>query len=255
MAEPHSPPVGSDSALASGTSFVWISRVSDPPARWDLRLLGWRMLAAGDSASIGLPQLIDRRSATKATWRRRAPRALLATIGEEDTAKRLAMLRAGLGDAFPERIALAELAVRLTRLTERAAALPRYRLAGPAMLDLFHRDVRIGRRWLGLHPREFGLLWRLAEAGGQRVCRRTLLQDVWRLAQIPDTNSLEVHISRLRAKLSWSCADWLVETDPRGGYRLGNQPEDGAREGLDTAGRLDHGGGTSAIAVSPTHAE
>ena len=47
-----------------------------------------------------------------------------------------------------------------------------------------------------------------------------LLYDVWRLSFRPETNSLAVHISRLRAKLRTSGVDGLVETLPGGAYRL-----------------------------------
>ena len=54
----------------------------------------------------------------------------------------------------------------------------------------------------------------------ERVTRARLLHDVWRLDFEPGTNSLEVHVSRLRAKLAAAGIVGLVETDPRGGYRL-----------------------------------
>ena len=135
------------------------------------------------------------------------------------------MLAAGLGEALPLQVAVGELAVRMGRLGDRGGALPRHRRVGPLRLDLLHRDAlvesgRAGGRWLALHPREFALLWRLADAPGERVPRDRLLRDVWRLAHVPETNSLEVHVSRLRAKLAVAHAAWLVETDPRGGYRL-----------------------------------
>lgn len=56
--------------------------------------------------------------------------------------------------------------------------------------------------------------------------RAAMLADVWRLAHVPETNSLEVHVSRLRAKLAPARAGWLVETDPRGGYRLAGRSRD-----------------------------
>ncbi|MXP36689.1 hypothetical protein GRI55_13075 [Erythrobacter citreus] len=96
--------------------------------------------------------------------------------------------------------------------------------AGPVTLDLFYRDGRLDGRWLGLHPREFGLLWRLAEARGMPITRRQLLRDVWRIEHPPETNSLAVHVSRLRAKLAVSACSWLVETHPQGGYRLAARP-------------------------------
>jgi DNA-binding response OmpR family regulator len=94
------------------------------------------------------------------------------------------------------------------------------RAAGPLTLDLFHRDARVGERWLALHPREFALLWRLAERPGETVPRATLLREVWRLEFEPGTNSIEVHVSRLRAKLALAGIEPLVETVPPGGYRV-----------------------------------
>lgn len=136
------------------------------------------------------------------------------------------MLAWGLGEALSLQVAVVELAERIARLSRSAAALPRHRRIGPVLLDLLHRDANVGGRWLALHPREFGLLWRLADAPGQRVPRERLLRDVWRLAHVPETNSLEVHVSRLRAKLAAAKAAWLIETDPRGGYRLAAQAPD-----------------------------
>lgn len=101
-----------------------------------------------------------------------------------------------------------------------AGVLPRQLQAGPVLLDLFHRDARLGASWLHLHPREFGLLWRLAESPRTALSRGTLLRDVWRLEHEPETNTLEVHIFRLRRKLSARGVCDLVLTDPDGGYRL-----------------------------------
>lgn len=56
--------------------------------------------------------------------------------------------------------------------------IPRFREAGDVTLDLLRRDGRVVDRWLGLHPRKFELLWRLAQQSGQRMTRRQLLADV-----------------------------------------------------------------------------
>lgn len=98
--------------------------------------------------------------------------------------------------------------------------IPRQVRAGPILLDLFHRDARLHDTWLHLHPREFGLLWRLAETPRTRLTRQTLWRDVWRLRHEPETNTVEVHIYRLRRKLSAFGIDQLVVTEPAGGYRL-----------------------------------
>jgi DNA-binding response OmpR family regulator len=98
--------------------------------------------------------------------------------------------------------------------------LPRCRTVGPLTLDLVHRDAHCCGAWLHLHPREFALLWRLADRPGACVTRAELWRDVWRLRHLPETNSVAVHISRLRAKLAAAGCGSLVETDPVGGYRL-----------------------------------
>lgn len=87
-------------------------------------------------------------------------------------------------------------------------------------LDLLGREAFIAGRALGLHPREFALLWRLSDTPGEPVSRYELLNDVWRLSFQPETNSLAVHVSRLRAKLRLSGIEGLIETLPDGSYRL-----------------------------------
>ena len=63
--------------------------------------------------------------------------------------------------------------------------IPRVREAGDVTLDLFHRDGHVGDRWLGLHPREFDLPWRLAEQPGERLTLREMLKNVWRFTFEP----------------------------------------------------------------------
>ena len=107
--------------------------------------------------------------------------------------------------------------------------------AGPLWLDLFHRDASCRGRWLALHPREFALLWRLAETPGRTVSQRTLLADVWRLSMEPGTNRVAVHVARLRRKLDGVGLGRLIATDGAG-YRLDPWPAPSCR--LDSAPRL-----------------
>ncbi len=212
--------------------FGWISDRWHPPFAWDLRQTGWTLCNVGCSGGAGLSApaecrhvlLVDAASLTRAarlhladtdrqSWR-------LVLLGVEDPAERAALLAVGCGEALSAATLLSELDARATRVADLFQCLPRWRAAGPLLLDLFHRDGRLGRRWLGLHPREFSLLWRLAARPGERVTRRQLLQDVWRLDHDPETNSLEVHVSRLRGKLARLGCLSLVETVPEGGYRL-----------------------------------
>ena len=98
--------------------------------------------------------------------------------------------------------------------------IPRFRVAGDLTLDLFHRDGRVDDRWLAFHPREFELLWRLAEEPGRRMTRQELLRDVWRIEYEPETNSVAVHVARVRAKLEPHGLSSIVVTHPDGGYLL-----------------------------------
>jgi DNA-binding response OmpR family regulator len=198
----------------------------DPPWQWDLRRVGWTLCRGEDGrrAECRHVLLVDARElarhereglaeADRPAWR-------LLLLGVEEPAERAAMLTLGCAEALPASVGLKELAARARRIDEMFGMLPRWRSVGPLTLDLFHRDARRGGRWLALHPREFGLLWRLADASGKRVTRAQLLRDVWRLNHEPETNSVEVHVSRLRSKLAELGCEGLVATDPRGGYRL-----------------------------------
>jgi two-component system OmpR family response regulator len=155
--------------------------------------------------------------ADKPAWR-------LIMLGVEQPAERARLLTAGCAEALPASVTARELEARTRRVNEMFAMLPRWRNVGPLVLDLFHRDARHGARWLHLHPREFGVLWRLADTPGQPVTRRQLLTDVWRLNHEPETNSVEVHVSRLRSKLAQAGCAELVQTVPEGGYRLVQNP-------------------------------
>lgn len=98
------------------------------------------------------------------------------------------------------------------------AMIPRFREVGDVTLDLFHRDGRVDDRWLGFHPREFELFWRLADEPGMRVTKRQLLVEVWRINFEPETNSVAVHVARVRGKLEPFGLSSLLATHPDGGY-------------------------------------
>ena len=99
-------------------------------------------------------------------------------LGVEEPAERATLLSLGCAEALSAATTLRELAARARRVDEMFGLLPRWRDLGPLTLDLFHRDARKGSTWMRLHPREFGVLWRLADTPGERVTRRQLLEDV-----------------------------------------------------------------------------
>lgn len=207
-------------------SFLWLSRDDRLPAHLDLRALGWRLLPGAGSycGSDPVSALLDWRSEFRLSgWAGLTKRESLLVVGADRAHDRAALLELGFGDVTAFDANIAELAARLLKLRRFASRLPRVLTAGPITLDLLRRDARDGQGWLGLHPREFTLLWRLAETPGRRVTRTELLRDVWRIEHVPETNSLEVHVSGLRAKLAISRCVWLVRTHPDGGYFVGDR--------------------------------
>lgn len=194
--------------------FGWIAEHREPPPRWDLRRIGWTLSA---DAADGQLHLIDARAAAAAP---EGDRSLCLFVGVDCSRERARLLDAGCGDALPANVDLPELAQRARRIAEASARLPRWRHAGPLTLDLLRRDARAGERWLALHPREFELLWRLAERPGEPVSRARLLREVWRIDFEPGTNSVEVHVSRLRSKIATAGFAGLIETHPPAGYRI-----------------------------------
>lgn len=147
-------------------------------------------------------------------------RSRVLLIGVNDPGERARLLRLGFGDVVTGDVDLAEVDARSSRIAAQANALPRYRDVDGLVLDLFARDAFADDRPLGLHPREFALLWRLADTPGIPVSKPELVSDVWRLGHVPETNSIAVHVSRLRTKLAIAGYEALVHTAPGSGYVL-----------------------------------
>lgn len=206
--------------------FQWFA-TGPVPDGCDLRRLGWTLVEPEiDPPQAEAPPLIAMpHRGVVSDWvmlvgahpRRR--RRVLA-VGVDDAADRARLLRLGFGDAIGGTLDLAEIESRALRIDEARRALPRERMLGTLRLDLLLRDAFVAGRGAGLHPREFLLLWRLAEEPGIAVSASDLRSDVWRLSFRPETNSLAVHMSRLRAKLRTAGLDGLIETGADGAYRL-----------------------------------
>lgn len=112
-----------------------------------------------------------------------------------------------------------------TLLAARLAALVRdppvaMLIVGELRIDIEQRIVARGGRRLPLLPREYALLLHLARHAGRTVTRAALREAVWGLDFDPGTNSIEVHVSRLRAKLDRGFAQPMLLTDKGHGYRL-----------------------------------
>ncbi len=150
----------------------------------------------------------------------RVPVLLLSALGEVD--QRVAGLRAGADDYLVKPFAFSEIEARIEALTRRTAP------EGPATLlkigdlelDIMTRAVRRGEVSIDLQPREFRLLEYLMRHAGQVVTRTMLLEHVWDYHFDPQTNVIDVHVSRLRAKIDRGFELQLLHTVRGAGYRL-----------------------------------
>lgn len=209
--------------------FGWLGS-GDIPQVYDLRRCGWQLLGVtADGPSFQTPLLAEVGRADPEHWARliqggdrQMQRILL--LGVDDWNERTWLLHRGFGDVLGSDLSLGEVEARAARLASQADTLPRTRRIKGLQLDLFARDGFVESRRLGLHPREFALLWLLAETPGVAVARMTLLREVWRIAHCPETNRVAVHIFRLRAKLAVFGLQDLVGTARAGGYVLITDP-------------------------------
>lgn len=144
---------------------------------------------------------------------------LTAIGGVED---RVEGLEAGGDDYLVKPFAFTELAARLNALARRPpiAASQNSLEVGDLQLDVVKRTVTRGGRRLDLQPQEFKLLEYLMRNAGQIVTRTMLLENVWSFHFDPQTNIVESHISRLRAKVDRDFPTSLIETVRGSGYRL-----------------------------------
>ena len=139
-----------------------------------------------------------------------------------DVNDRVDGLRAGADDYLIKPFAFAELLARLDALNRRSdndAVTPTLRV-GPLELDLLSRVVMRAGKVIELLPREFRLLEYLMRHADQVITRSMLLEHVWDYHFDPQTNVIDVHISRLRSKLDKGFDAPMLLTVRGAGYRL-----------------------------------
>ena len=124
-------------------------------------------------------------------------------------------LDAGADDAVLLPASAGEIAARIAARIRPAAL-----RIGPLDIDTVERRVMRSGTPIPLLPREYALLLHLARAAGRCVGRAELLACVWGLRFDPGTNVIEVHVSRLRAKLDRGFPQPLIVTEKGLGYRL-----------------------------------
>jgi len=157
------------------------------------------------------------------------PVVVLSALGEVDD--RVAGLRAGGDDYLTKPFAMSELIARLDAVVRRRAGRGHEETVlrvADLELDRLKRTVTRGGARIELKPREFQLLEFLMQHGGQVVTRTMLLEGVWDYHFDPQTNVIDVHISRLRRKIDRPGAPALIHTLRGAGYAL-RASEPGAR--------------------------
>jgi len=148
------------------------------------------------------------------------PVLFLSALSEVDD--RVKGLKAGGDDYLTKPYAFVELLARIDALVRRRApAGVRTRLdVGDLELDLLTRGAKRSGTDIELQPREFRLLEYLMRHAGQVVTRTMLLEGVWDYHFDPQTNVIDVHISRLRQKLDKGFDSPLLHTMRGAGYSI-----------------------------------
>jgi two-component system OmpR family response regulator len=150
----------------------------------------------------------------------RTPILILSALDAVD--ERIRGLRAGGDDYLTKPFALGELLARVDALGRRSSGgdADRTLQVGDLRMDLLTRRVTRGSRVITLQPREFKLLEYLMRHANQVVTRTMLLEGVWDYNFDPQTNVVDVHISKLRQKLELDTERPLVRTVRNAGYMM-----------------------------------
>ncbi len=150
----------------------------------------------------------------------RTPILILSALSAVD--ERIRGLRSGGDDYLTKPFAFGELLARLDALRRRSEGVDRAQPLSVAdlHLDPLSRKVTRGDRPIALQPREFKLLEYLMRHAGQVVTRTMLLENVWDYHFDPQTNVVDVHISKLRQKIDAETERPLLRTVRNAGYMV-----------------------------------
>ena len=148
------------------------------------------------------------------------PVLFLSALGEVED--KVTGLKAGGDDYLVKPYALPELIARVEALARRreTGSVRTVLKVGELEMDLIGRTVHRGGQEIDLQPREFQLLEFLMRHAGQSVTRTMLLEKVWEYHFDPQTNVIDVHISRLRSKIDKGFDRPMLQTVRGAGYRL-----------------------------------
>src|SRR5579859_969084 len=148
------------------------------------------------------------------------PVLILSALSDVD--ERIRGLRSGGDDYLTKPFAFGELLARLDALSRRSqgSATQTVLEVGDLRIDLLSRKAMRGERSISLQPREFKLLEYLMRHAGQVVTRTMLLENVWDYHFDPQTNVVDVHISKLRQKIDAEFERPLLRTVRNAGYTV-----------------------------------
>jgi two-component system OmpR family response regulator len=154
--------------------------------------------------------------------------AIIEALSDVD--ERIRGLKSGGDDYLTKPFAFGELLARLDALARRAQGNNTETTldVGDLRVDLLSRKVVRGDRVITLQPREFKLLEYLMRHAGQVVTRTMLLENVWDYHFDPQTNVVDVHISKLRQKIDCESERPLLRTVRNAGYMLSANADNGA---------------------------
>ena len=186
---------------------------------------GASMAASGDYDVLVVDRMLPKRDGLSVIeeLRRRddhTPALILSALGQVDD--RVTGLRSGGDDYLAKPYAFSELLARVEALARRAQpneAETVYTVADLTLDRLAHTVSRNGKA-IPLQPREFRLLEYLMKHAGQVVTRTMLLENVWEYHFDPQTNVIDVHISRLRSKIDKDFGEQLLHTVRGAGYMI-----------------------------------
>jgi len=187
--------------------------------------LGLEMAKAADYDALVLDRMLPKRDGLSLLKELRkdgdtTPVLILSALGEVD--QKVEGLRAGGDDYLAKPYSFTELLARVEAIGRRSdptAAVTKLK-AGELEMDLLARTVKRAGQNILLQPREFRLLECLMRHAGKVVTRTMLLEKVWDYHFDPQTNVIDVHISRLRAKIDKEFDTPLLHTVRGAGYRL-----------------------------------
>jgi two-component system OmpR family response regulator len=186
---------------------------------------GYAMASSMDYDVLIVDRMLPRRDGLSIVESLRAesdntPVLILSALGEVDD--RVTGLRAGGDDYLTKPYAFSELLARIEVLARRSSpseAATSFSV-GTLSLDRLSRKVERDGETILLQPREFRLLEYLMKNAGKVVTRTMLLENVWDYHFDPQTNVIDVHMSRLRSKIDRGHATSLLHTIRGAGYMI-----------------------------------